>query len=390
MKLVNRWTSFPASALIVSLIQIASAISQAQSRTPQQPAKRGTAAPSNNTFFETWRDPREDAFRIGVPVGWRVSGGTVRLASVDVRPVVRAESPDGTVRVFIDDPDLRVHQVPDRMMLQAGFREGQEIKGAWGGPLLLARYLTGEQFARRYATQKLCPRGQITESLPLPAASQELNARLRPIAARQGTAVQANIGEAYFRCDKSVGYTLANTLLLYPATGVGVQIWAVYQLGSVVVSDPAQASFGAYVLHTMLETFALNPQWEARQAKLTRDVTGAVTQMQQAMAQSIAQHAQRQASAASAGGFNHPNNTRLPTDLRAKWAREDVSRQKFSDATMGQQWMHNPTTGQNVRVDNSNPYVWQGHDRSLVVGPNDGSPPPGSQGQYTKLEPGWK
>jgi hypothetical protein len=380
MKPFDRITFLPLAAFMVGLLQGAPASSKAQSRTTQQSA----------TFFKTWRDPREDAFRIGVPIGWRVSGGIVRLANIDVRHVVRAESPDGTIRVFLDDPDLRTHQVPDRMMLQAGFREGQEIKGAWGGPVLLSRYLTGEQFARRYVTQKLCARGQITESSPLPAASQELNARIQPIAARQRTAVQVNIGEAYFRCDKAVGYSLANTLLASPAAGYGAQIWAVYQLGSVIVSDPAQASFGAYVLHTMMETFALNPQWEARQAKLTQDVTGAVTQMQQAMAQSIAQHAQRQASAASAGGWNHPNNTRLPTDLRSKWAREDVSRQKFSDATMGQRWVHNPTTGENVRVDNSHPYVWQGHDRTVVTGPTDGSPPPGSQGQYTRLEPGWK
>jgi len=121
-----------------------------------------------------------------------------------------------------------------------------------------------------------------------------------------GEAAQVNVGEAYFRCGDAVGYTFANTLLLGAAAGGGAQIWAVYQLGSVLASDPAQAPFGAYVLHTMMETFALNPQWEARQAKLTQDVTGSVTQMQKAMAQSIAQHAQQQASSASAGGFNHP------------------------------------------------------------------------------------
>jgi hypothetical protein len=78
-----------------------------------------------------------------------VSGGTARAASIDVRFVVRAESPHGTIRVFLDDPDLPPRQVPNRMMLQAVLREGQVMQGPWGRPVLLSRYLTGEQFARR-------------------------------------------------------------------------------------------------------------------------------------------------------------------------------------------------------------------------------------------------
>ena len=347
------------------------------------------AAP-NNTPFTTWRDPREDAFHLGVPVGWKISGGTARAGAIDVRPFVRAESPDGTVKVFLNDPDLSPRQVPNAMMLQVGLREGQVIKSSTGSPILLARYQTGEQFARQYIGQKLCSRAQITQSGPVPSVSQEMNARIQPMATSQGVAAQVNVGEAYFRCGDAVGYTFANTLLLGAAAGGGAQIWAVYQLGSVLASDPAQAPFGAYVLHTMMETFALNPQWEARQAKLTQDVTGSVTQMQKAMAQSIAQHAQQQASSASAGGFNHPNNTRLPTDLRAKWAREDVSRQKFSDAIMGQHWEHNPTTGENVRVSNSSSYYWMDHSKNVVAGSADGNPPTGSQGQYTRLEKGWQ
>jgi hypothetical protein len=352
------------------------------------PQAKSTSQP-NNTAFTTWRDPRENAFRIGVPVGWKVSGGLTRTAAVDVRAVVRAESPDGTVKVFFDDPDLHPRQVPNALTAQIGLREGQQMKAAWGGPILLARYLTGEQFARQYIGQKLCPRGQVTQSASLPTASHDLNAKIQPFAQRQGVAAQANIGEAYFRCGNGVGYTFANTLLL-GAPGGGVQLWFVHQLGSVIVSDPAQARFGSYVLHTMMETFEVNPAWEAQQAKLTQDVTSSVTQMQRAMAQSIAQHAQQQASAASAGGFNHPNNVRLPTDLRAKWAREDVSRQKFSDATMGQTWMHNSSTGENYRVDNSARYQWVDHNRNVIAGPSDGSPPPGSQGQYTRLDPGWQ
>jgi hypothetical protein len=107
--------------------------------------------------------------------------------------------------------------------------------------------------------------------------------------------------------------------------------------------------------------------------------------MQQAMAQSIAQYGQRQASAASAGGFNHPNTGQLPTDLRKKWAGEDASRQAGSDATLGQTWVH-ASSGRNVRVDKSVSYWSRGCRRQCS--PGSGEPPPG--GGYERLTPGWQ
>jgi len=142
-------------------------------------------------------------------------------------------------------------------------------------------------------------------------------------------------------------------------------------------------------MNTMLETMKTNPVWEARVAREVQDLTGTVTRMQNAMAQSIAEYGRRQASAASAGGFNHPNSGQLPTDLRKKWASEDVSRQKYSDATLGQTWMHS-SNGANVRVDNSTTNWWRDPSGSVVAGPNSGGPPAGSQGQFEKLQPGWR
>jgi hypothetical protein len=216
-----------------------------------------------------------------------------------------------------------------------------------------------------------------------------MNATIRPFAARQNTASQASIGEATFRCGNSIGYVMANTVYAKPAAGPGGVLWFVFQLGGFEVSDPQQAGLAFYVLNTMIETFQPNPQWKARMAQELQDVTGAVTQQQHAMAQSIAQYGQRQASAASAGGFNHPNSGQLPTDLRKKWASEDVSRQKFSDATMGQKWMHS-SSGANVRVDSSSTNWYRDYSGNVVRGPEGGGPPPGSQGRYEKLQAGWQ
>ncbi|HWN30718.1 MAG TPA: hypothetical protein VNN78_05055, partial [Burkholderiales bacterium] len=107
-------------------------------------------------LFTPWRDPSEGAFSLNVPQKWNVSGGTSRNAAIDPRHSVRATSPDQRIQIFIGDPKLVPNQVPDRMMQMGGLREGQTMRGAWGGPVLLARYLPGEQYARDYLSRKLC------------------------------------------------------------------------------------------------------------------------------------------------------------------------------------------------------------------------------------------
>ena len=60
----------------------------------------GGASGANNTFFVTWRDPREDAFQVGVPQGWQVGGGLMKggqaYGSTDADGMSVANNP-GTV-----------------------------------------------------------------------------------------------------------------------------------------------------------------------------------------------------------------------------------------------------------------------------------------------------
>jgi hypothetical protein len=352
------------------------------------PSPAAPAVASNNTFFVSWRDPRENAFEVGVPQGWRVTGGMVRPYVVETHSVIRAASPDGKIQIFNDDADLHPRQVPNQLTQLAGFREGQTIQAPWGGPVLLARYVTGSQFAQQYIQARLCRQPvAIASVMDLAEATARMNAAIAPYARQQGVPTQVSIGEASFRCGDSAGYVLANTLYTSPPGGPAG--WAVYSLSGYIVSDPEQAGLAFYVLNTMIETYRTNPQWEARAAREVQDLTGAVTRMQNAMAQSIAEYGRRQASAASAGGFNHPNSGQLPTDLRKKWASEDASRQRISDATLGQTWVHS-SSGANVRVDNSVSNWWRDPSGNVVAGPEGGGPPPGSQGQFEKLQPGWQ
>jgi hypothetical protein len=106
-------------------------------------------------MFTTWRDPREGAFTVSVPEGWQTSGGANRRSAVDITHTIRSATPDGRVKMFMNDADIVPREVPNQMTAMAGIREGQITKGAWGGPILMARFQTGQQFVR---------------ALPLPAA----------------------------------------------------------------------------------------------------------------------------------------------------------------------------------------------------------------------------
>src|SRR5262249_5262028 len=116
----------------------------------------------------------------------------------------------------------------------------------------------------------------ITDSMDLREPSAKMNAAIAPYATQQGSRAVVNIGEANFKCGNSTGYVMANTLHLTALTGAGATMWFVYQMGGYQTSDPGQAGFAFYVLNTMFETLKLDPVWEAKAAKETRDLTGAV------------------------------------------------------------------------------------------------------------------
>jgi hypothetical protein len=135
------------------------------------------------------------------------------------------------------------------------------------------------------------------------------------------------------------------------------------------VTNPTQAGWAQYVLNVMLGSLVLDPQWEARIVQETNAFTGA-NQMQQAMAQTIARHAGRQA---SAGGLNHPNPG-VPWNLRDKWKVEAGPRQAYGSAITGNKYACDPSWGCR-QVDIKNGHHWINNEGRVVAGPGSGNPP---------------
>ncbi len=313
-------------------------------------------------MFTSWRDPNESAFTLNVPEGWRVSGGTVRDSAIDPRHTLRAVSPDGGIQILLGDAGLIPRQTPNAVSAYAGIREGQVIQGAWGGPLLIARYQNGEQFAASYARAALCRNAQITESNTLADATRDLNREAQAYARAVGAPAQASVGEVSFHCGAKAGYVRASTVIGGPPNGA--RVWGVLELSGFVVDNPSRTSLARYILNNVVSSLRMDRNWEARQAQMTRDVTGAVTRAQQQMAASIAQHAREEA---------RGNQIDVMSGWEKNSKAHDAAMGRDADARRGVTTVNDPIQGSRT-VSNQYNYYWTRPDGS-IVGTNTTTPP---------------
>src|ERR1035441_10766982 len=58
------------------------------------------------------RAPREQAFSIQVPQGWKTYGGLFRFSAIDARMVVDSTSPDSLIELRIGDATIPLYRVP--------------------------------------------------------------------------------------------------------------------------------------------------------------------------------------------------------------------------------------------------------------------------------------
>ncbi len=328
-----------------------------------------SAQSQSGLAFTPWRDPREGAFTMNVPQGWKVQGGLVRSSAIDPHPVVFAISPDRRIQIFYGDPNLIPREVPNRLTAFARIREGQTTRASWGGPVLMARYESGAQFSRDYVGSQLCRTPQITGGGTLQDATRQLNAAAVNYGRTQGAEAQAWVGDTDFRCGAQAGYVRASTVLAGSATGQGVGMWFVMELTG-FLADPSEAAEARNVLNTMAGSFQIDPQWEARQAQTTRDVTGAVTRAQHQMSAVIAQNARQQAQS---------NQIDVMSGWEARNKVMDKVMQRDSDTRLGITTVTDNVTGTSHTVSNDYNQYWTRPD-GAIQGTNTDTPPDYSSG----------
>ena len=342
----------------------------------QARAQENNAAPPQLPQMIRWTDPTERAFTVNVPAGWRITGGTHRNAPIDARNYVVAESPDGKIKVWVNDPSVLPRQEPHPMYLRLGWVEGRVVQ-AQTGPLMIERFRSGAQFAQEFTAQKECSGAQMVSAFDLKKETQRMNVEIALAAARVGAHEESSAGEYTYRCGERSGYTYAITIGGY-INPQGPHMWGVEKLAG-YLSDRAAIDVARYVMNAMIASFQIDPAWQAQYDRQIQDTTGALMEMsnritqtsmqmaQQSMEQNMKMVQQRQKQ------FDQMNESRSSAYQRQQ-ASQDRIGQARSDTTLGQ--IHGcDDLGRCATVSNEDQYHWTDPSGNVVGGPSDGSPP---------------
>ena len=323
-----------------------------------------------------WVDPTEHAFTVKVPAGWRITGGTHRNSPMDARNYVQAESPDGKVKVFVDDPNVLPHQEPNPLYYSLGWYEGRTVQSP-AGPLMITRFETGARFAQDFTGKRMCGSPQTLSAFDLPDETRRMMSDVAGPAARAGVRATPSAGEFVYRCNDRFGYTYAVTVIASGAPG-GPRDWAVYKLAG-YLSDKSEVDVARYVMNAMRVSLTIDPAWQARYEQQIRDTTGAlmeisnrltqesIRQAQQSLQQNIAQVQRRQQQ------FDQMSQASMDSFHRQQESQDRI-RQRWSDVTLGQ--IHGcDDLGNCQEISNDYQHYWTRDGRTVVGGPSDGTPP---------------
>ena len=256
-------------------------------------ASRGQGeSPGRSNSYVQWQDPAEGAFSVTLPRSWQISGGTARTTRIEPHYVVRAQSADGGVQMFMDDPRIAIRQIPNMMTQQMGWREGQLIPSSWGGKILLERYRAAPDAAADYVRKAFCPSAMQLQGGIISGQTQDLNNQFGSIARAAGKQIYVDAGELSFRCGDRVGYVYAITLEAWQPGG-SVSLWVIYRIAGYLASS-AESGSAAAAMHIMLGTFHMNQQWLENFARESNDIAGNVIRESNAITQTTIERARQQ------------------------------------------------------------------------------------------------
>jgi hypothetical protein len=218
---------------------------------PSSPQKQ--TAPALN--FQRLREPRENAFSLEFPAGWRTELGVYREGATSPRFESSAVAPDGKATIFLGERNAGSFTVPTAELAQFGMREGMVYNPTGVNPMPILRYLPGENFARYWLGMRLGG-AEATGARSLPQVAQQLAQSRYQFGNPLGGQVHA--GELTFTYQGQQGKVVAATEV-YGAT-MGVQQWTLIYFAG-FFADPARASEAEAALAHAIGSTQLNLEW---------------------------------------------------------------------------------------------------------------------------------
>jgi len=171
-------------------------------------SKRAAGA---QTGFTRFQDPKQGAFTVDVPAGWKVDGGTLQSSPFNTRSFVWVTSPDGSTVIRLRDPAFS--SVPNRQRSEPG----PEFARQYAARLAADLHASNLQFTA------VTPRQDLSNSTSTPGVGRS----------------QTTSGEADFTCIRNgqpcAGKVIAVTRAATLSPGFGM--WSVLYLVSYVTAQ---------------------------------------------------------------------------------------------------------------------------------------------------------
>ncbi|MCC7531425.1 MAG: hypothetical protein IT342_23180 [Candidatus Melainabacteria bacterium] len=311
---------------------------------------------SASAAFTKFTDPSENSFTVDVPAGWKVDGGLTRYGALDVRPWVRAVSPDGLVTAFIGDGKISPCTMPTGTLSALGFRVGSNYNGS-----LIQPYMPARQFAESYAKMNLKPflsNIQVVEEHDHPDVAAAVNGT---VGATRSEAASIKLTGMYGDIP-AVAYYLAVTKATV-ASGTGMW-WVTKVAGSVGPAARDGECLGV-ILH-MLQSFEVNPAWASNSLRNTTAVSQHYRQVSQQVSQSISNRYWSQ----------QAHNDRMNQSYWNRQASQDRAANNFSNYIRGVENVQDPSTGAKYQVQYGPQYHYIDSGSNYITGGDHGAPGP--------------
>lgn len=327
----------------------------------------GAAAriPQPNIQYTKFVDPKFSAFSLDVPVGWNVTGEMSKPMRIDLRPWVKAVSPNNNMMVFMGDNTIRPRYMPASWLNFMGCYPGTLYKKSDGLVSRVTSYQKADKFLKQYVKKKF---GSKCESCELVNIQHhpELNKHYNNI----GTpgVVYGDVASATYR------YKVAGKegdAFFLAATKKGRQMWWVSRIYGVVAND----GYGPQAMNAFLRMYTSwvdSPQFLASQAATNvRAAREWIAYDRAARARSAAAFRSRMAAMdarheafRSRMAAMDASHSRYMNQMRSS----DRAHSNFINFIRDEDTLMNPSTGTKYQVEYGPKYHWVNSAGDTTIG----------------------
>lgn len=319
--------------------------------------------PYQNVQFTKYVDPNFGSFSLDVPAGWNVTGGMKKPMAVDLRPWMKAVSPDQKISVFIGDGSIEPRYLPAGWLTWMGCPPGATYKVSSGLVTKVLYYQTADKFIQHYVKTRLakaCDSIELVNVEHHPDLARSINGTQGVVAGdcaslKYNFSIKGNEGEAYFLA----------------ATKKGKTMWWVSQIcGVLAVRGYEEQALNVFL--RMYQSWQWNPQWNQAQGRQNVQFT------QNWMAYDSAARARSAAAFRSRMAAMDARHEAFRSRMRSMDAAHssymnrvrssDRAHSDFINFIRDEDTLVNPSTGTQYQVEYGPKYHWVNSTGDTVLG----------------------